>query len=76
MANRTPGAMPALTTEDVLAALLRKVAALETRVAQLEAQDGLILPGDYRFQTGGTGGDELVVRRVSTGSTATIAGPM
>lgn len=75
MANRTPGTMPAPTAEGVIGALLARIGELEARLEALEARDGRTLPGDYRFQTSPDGAS-VEIRRVSTGNTATIAGPL
>lgn len=75
MADRTRGTLPPATTAGVVGALLQRVQELEARLEALEAQRGRSLPDDYRFTTE-DGGAIVVVRRVSTGGSAPIVGPL
>jgi hypothetical protein len=59
----------------VVRVLLRRIDQLERRVQRLEAASGQTLPGDYRFDTADAGAS-VVIRRVSTGTTAHVVGPM
>ena len=75
MADRTPGAMPPLTPEAILSAAMEEISKLKARVARLEAQGGQQLPGDYRWEPSEDGAS-LILRRVSTDGTQTVAGPL
>lgn len=75
MANRTPGAMPPLDPSSIVAELLRRIEALEGRLAQLESRAGQQLPGDFRFAPSEDGAS-VEIRRVSTGGSTPIAGPL
>lgn len=75
MANRTPGSMPPLTPEAILSAAMEEISNLRARIARLEAQGGQQLPGDFRFEPSEDGASVLI-RRVSTDETQTVAGPL
>ena len=55
-------------------ALVRRVTELEAEVRALQAAQGRMLSGDYRFEVSGSGA--VVVRRVSTGNAQAVTSPL